>query len=97
MIRIIAFVCLLAAPAYAGSIKEPPISPQHPRSDGMPVEPPKDASWYYQAGHPNFQRDQPTTRFYDSRGNSTGTASTNSSGTTTFYDARGNVVGRSTK
>jgi YD repeat-containing protein len=43
------------------------------------------------------QRDQPTTRFYDSRGNSTGTASTNSSGTTTFYDARGNVVGHHRK
>jgi YD repeat-containing protein len=42
------------------------------------------------------QRDAPTTRFYDARGNSMGTATTNSSGTTTFYDARGNLVGHST-
>jgi uncharacterized protein YdeI (BOF family) len=35
------------------------------------------------------------TRYYDSRGNSLGTSSTNSSGTTTFYDSRGNVTGQS--
>ena len=43
------------------------------------------------------QRDQPTTRFYDSRGNSTGTASTDSQGTTTFRDSRGNVIGSATR
>ena len=41
------------------------------------------------------QHDQPTTRFYDSRGSSLGTASTNSEGRTTFYDSRGSVVGHS--
>jgi hypothetical protein len=38
------------------------------------------------------QRDAPTTRFYDSRGNSTGSASTYGN-QTKFYDARGNHVG----
>jgi hypothetical protein len=38
------------------------------------------------------QRDAPTTRFYDSRGNSTGSASTYGN-TTKFYDARGNLTG----
>jgi hypothetical protein len=36
-------------------------------------------------------------RFYDSRGNSVGTATKDSQGTTTFRDARGNTVGKSTK
>jgi hypothetical protein len=43
------------------------------------------------------QRDQPTTRLYDSRGNATGTASTDSQGTTTFRDSRGNVTGSTTR
>jgi hypothetical protein len=34
------------------------------------------------------------TRFYDSRGNSLGTATRNSEGTTVFRDSRGNVTGR---
>ena len=38
------------------------------------------------------QRDAPTTRFYDSRGNPTGSASTYGN-QTKFYDARGNHVG----
>jgi len=38
------------------------------------------------------QRDAPTTRFYDSRGNVTGSASTYGN-QTKFYDARGNHVG----
>lgn len=37
------------------------------------------------------------TRFYDSRGNSMGTAHTNGEGTTTFRDARGNVTGRASR
>lgn len=41
------------------------------------------------------QRDAPTTRFYDSRGNATGTASTYGN-QTRFYDARGNSVGTAT-
>jgi hypothetical protein len=36
------------------------------------------------------------TRYYDSRGNSLDTSSTNSSGTTTFCDSRGNVTGHNT-
>jgi YD repeat-containing protein len=38
------------------------------------------------------QRDAPTTRFYDARGNVTGGASTYGN-TTRFYDARGNSIG----
>jgi hypothetical protein len=34
-------------------------------------------------------------RYYDSRGNSVGTSSTDSQGTTTTRDNRGNTVGRS--
>ena len=34
------------------------------------------------------------TRYYDSRGNSLGTSSTNSRGTTTYYNSRGSVIGR---
>ena len=34
-------------------------------------------------------------RYYDSRGNSVGTSSTDSQGTTTTRDSRGNTVGRS--
>jgi hypothetical protein len=41
------------------------------------------------------QRDAPTTRFYDSRGNATGSASSYGN-TTNFYDSRGNKVGSST-
>ena len=41
------------------------------------------------------QRDAPTVRFYDSRGNATGTASTYGN-TTRFYDARGNSIGSAT-
>jgi YD repeat-containing protein len=41
------------------------------------------------------QRDAPTTRFYDSRGNVTGSASTYGN-QTRFYDARGNSVGTAT-
>jgi YD repeat-containing protein len=33
-------------------------------------------------------------RYYDARGNSLGTSTTNSTGTATFYDPRGNVTGR---
>ena len=33
------------------------------------------------------------TRYYDSRGNSIGTSSPNSSGVTTFRDSRGNTTG----
>jgi hypothetical protein len=33
-------------------------------------------------------------RYYDSRGHSIGTSSTNSSGTTTYYNSRGSVVGK---
>jgi hypothetical protein len=33
-------------------------------------------------------------RFWDARGNSAGTASTDSQGNTTFRDARGNVIGK---
>jgi YD repeat-containing protein len=84
-----------ADPLVQPKWKELPISPQHPRSDGMPVEPPKDARWYYLPGHPSFQRDAPTTRFYDSRGNVAGSASTYGN-TTRFYDARGNSIGSST-
>jgi YD repeat-containing protein len=36
-------------------------------------------------------------RFYDDRGRSVGTASTDSQGTTTFYDARGRVAGKATQ
>jgi YD repeat-containing protein len=36
-------------------------------------------------------------RFYDARGNSVGTASTDSQGTTTFRDAHGNTVGKRTR
>ena len=35
-------------------------------------------------------------RFYDSRGRSVGTSSTDSSGTTTNYDSRGRVISRET-
>ena len=35
------------------------------------------------------------TRFYDSRGNSLGTASTSASGQTRYYDSRGNSLGTS--
>ena len=42
------------------------------------------------------QRDAPTTRFYNSRGNSTGSASTYGN-TTRFYDSRGNSVGTATR
>lgn len=41
------------------------------------------------------QRDAPTTRFYDSRGNSLGSASAYGN-TTKFYDARGNLTGSAT-
>jgi hypothetical protein len=41
------------------------------------------------------QHDAPTTRFYDSRGNSLGSASTYGN-TTKFYDARGNLTGSAT-
>jgi hypothetical protein len=37
------------------------------------------------------------TRVYDSRGNSLGTATTNSSGTTTFRDSRGVTTGTATR
>jgi hypothetical protein len=47
--------------------------------------------------HAPAAEQQPQRRFYDSRGNSVGTASTDSQGTTTFRDARGNVTGKSTK
>jgi hypothetical protein len=36
-------------------------------------------------------------RFYDNRGRSVGTASTDSQGTTTFRDERGNVTGKASK
>jgi hypothetical protein len=36
-------------------------------------------------------------RFYDSRGNSVGTATRDSQGTTTFRDSRGRTIGRSSK
>jgi YD repeat-containing protein len=36
-------------------------------------------------------------RFYDARGNSVGTASTDSQGTTVVRDSRGNVVGTSSR
>jgi hypothetical protein len=36
------------------------------------------------------------TRFYDSRGNSLGTATTSPSGQTTFRDSRGNTTGTAT-
>jgi YD repeat-containing protein len=42
-----------------------------------------------------IQRDAPTTRFYDSRGNVTGSASTYGN-TTKYYDARGNLTGSAT-
>jgi hypothetical protein len=41
-----------------------------------------------------MQRDAPTTRFYDSRGNSIGSASTYGN-RTDYYDARGNHTGSS--
>jgi hypothetical protein len=41
------------------------------------------------------QRDAPTTRFYDSRGSSVGSATTYGN-TTRFYDSRGNSVGTAT-
>lgn len=37
------------------------------------------------------------TRFYDSKGNSVGTATTDSQGTTVFRDSRGNTVGRASR
>jgi hypothetical protein len=37
------------------------------------------------------------TRFYDSRGNSVGTATRDSQGTTVFRDSRGRTIGRSSK
>jgi hypothetical protein len=37
------------------------------------------------------------TRYYDSRGKSLGTSSTNSSGTTTYYNSRGSVIGRASR
>jgi hypothetical protein len=37
------------------------------------------------------------TRYYDARGKSLGTSSTNTIGTTTFYDSRGNVTGRASR
>jgi hypothetical protein len=42
------------------------------------------------------QRDAPTTRFYDSRGSSVGSATTYGN-TTTFYGANGSVTGRATR
>lgn len=42
------------------------------------------------------QRDAPTTRFYDSRGNATGSDTTYGN-QTRFYDARGNSVGTATR
>jgi YD repeat-containing protein len=36
-------------------------------------------------------------RYYDNRGNSLGTSSTDSQGTTTFYDAPGRVIGKASK
>jgi YD repeat-containing protein len=42
------------------------------------------------------QRDAPTVRFYDSRGNVTGSASTYGN-TTRFYDSRGNSLGSATR
>jgi hypothetical protein len=49
---------------------------------------------YVSAAHAagTTQRDAPTTRFYDSRGNVTGSASTYGN-QTRFYDARGNHTG----
>jgi YD repeat-containing protein len=41
------------------------------------------------------QHDAPTVRFYDGRGNVTGSASTYGN-TTRFYDAHGNAVGTAT-
>jgi YD repeat-containing protein len=41
------------------------------------------------------QRDAPTTRFYDSRGNLTGSASTYGN-QTRFYDSRGRSLGTAT-
>jgi hypothetical protein len=41
------------------------------------------------------QRDAPTVRFYDGRGNATGSASSYGN-QTRFYDARGNSVGTAT-
>jgi hypothetical protein len=43
--------------------------------------------------HSTTQRDAPTVRFYDSRGNVTSSASTYGN-TTRFFDARGNTIGR---
>jgi hypothetical protein len=37
-----------------------------------------------------------STRYFDERGRTIGTATTTSDGTTTFYEARGRVTGRST-
>ena len=45
--------------------------------------------------HSTIQRDAPTTRFYDARGNVTGSASTYGN-TTRFYDARGYSIGSAT-
>ena len=42
------------------------------------------------------QRDAPTTRFYDSRGSSVGSATTYGN-TTTFYGANGSVIGHATR
>jgi hypothetical protein len=39
----------------------------------------------------------PQQRFYDARGNSIGTATTDTQGTTTFRDSRGNTIGRSSR
>jgi hypothetical protein len=50
---------------------------------------------YAEPLHSTIQRDAPTTRFYDSRGHSLGSASTYGN-TTRFYDARGNHIGTAT-
>lgn len=43
-----------------------------------------------------FATAEPQTRFYDSRGNSIGTAAPQSDGTVRYYDSRGNNTGTST-
>ena len=54
------------------------------------------ASWAFAAhAQSTTQRDAPTTRFYDSRGNSTGSASTYGN-QTRFYDSRGRSLGTTT-
>jgi len=51
----------------------------------------------YGAHADSILNNNPQTRFYDARGNSVGTATTDSQGTTTFRDSRGNTIGRSTR